>query len=109
MLALREARRIGATEVDLRLDSMLIVEQIRGRWRVKDEKLKGLYAEAMRHLGTFRRWSATHEPRARNRAADALANLALDDPDGAVRVEREIRRRSGVGEPPPPRGAETDA
>jgi len=94
VLALREAHRLGAQEIDLRLDSKLIVEQINGRWRVKDLKLKGLFAEAMQHLKAFRRWKATHEPRARNHAADAMANLALDDPDGAIRLERYVRERS---------------
>jgi len=94
VLALREAHRLGAKEIDLRLDSKLIVEQINGRWRVKDIKLQGLFAEAVRHLGAFRRWKATHEPRARNHAADALANLALDDPFGAERLERYVRERS---------------
>jgi ribonuclease HI len=102
VLALREARRLGAEEIDLRLDSKLIVEQISGRWRVKDAKLKGLFAEASRHLATFVRWSATHEPRERNRAADALANLALDDPDAAVMLVAEVARRNGREPTPPP-------
>jgi probable phosphoglycerate mutase len=97
VLALREARRLGATEVELLLDSKLIVEQLNGRWRVKDAKLKGLYAEAQRHLATFRRWSAGHEPRERNHAADALANLALDDPVAAASVVVEVARRHGRG------------
>jgi ribonuclease H / adenosylcobalamin/alpha-ribazole phosphatase len=88
VLALRRAHQMGAREVDLRLDSMLIVEQLNGRWRVKDVKLKGLYAEARELLGEFRAWRARHEPRARNRAADALANLALDDPAAAARLEQ---------------------
>ena len=94
VLALREAARLGAQEVELHLDSKLIVEQLNGRWRVKDAKLRGLYAEAKAHLGRLRQWSAVHEPRARNRAADALANLALDDPAGAARIEVEVRERS---------------
>ena len=36
LLALREAQRLGAEAIDLRLDSLLIVEQLYGRWRVKD-------------------------------------------------------------------------
>jgi probable phosphoglycerate mutase len=95
LLALREATRLGASEVELRLDSQLIVEQLHGRWRVKDPKLLGLFAEARELLGGFRRWGARHEPRARNRAADALANLALDDPGGAARLEQEYRDRLG--------------
>ena len=97
VLALREAALLGAREIDLRLDSKLIVEQLNGRWRVKDAKLQGLFAEAVRHLKGLRRWSAVHEPRARNKAADALANMALDDPFGAERVAAEIRRRADVG------------
>ncbi len=97
VLALREAVLLGAREIDLRLDSKLIVEQLNGRWRVKDAKLQGLFAEAIRHLKPLRRWSAVHEPRARNKAADALANMALDDPFGAARVTAEIRRRANEG------------
>ena len=92
--ALKLAQRLGAERVDLFLDSKLIVEQLNGRWRVKDAKLQGLFAEASRRLGALRRWSAVHEPRKNNRAADALANMALDDPFGAERVIAEVRRRA---------------
>jgi ribonuclease HI len=97
LLALRAAQRLGAVEVDLRLDSKLIVEQLNGRWRVKDAKLKGLHQEARQILDGFARWRASHEPRARNRAADALANLALDDPAAAARYTAEVAARSGLG------------
>jgi ribonuclease HI len=76
--ALGLARELGAREVRLLLDSMLIVEQLHGRWRVKDAKLKPLHAEASRILRTFDRWTAAHVPRAENHAADALCNAAID-------------------------------
>ena len=76
--ALALARELGASEVELLLDSLLIVEQLHGRWRVKDAKLIPLHAEARRLLVGFRRWGAAHVPRAENHAADALANEALD-------------------------------
>ena len=91
LLALKEAQRLGATEIDVRLDSKLIVEQLHGRWRVKDAKLKTLFAEAQELLAGFELWDAAHEPRATNRAADALANLALDDPAAAARLEAKYR------------------
>jgi ribonuclease HI len=87
LLALKEAERLGAETVDLRLDSMLIVEQLHGRWRVKDPRLRVLHGEARSILAGFGAWSAVHERRATNRAADALANLALDDPAEAARRE----------------------
>ena len=76
--ALELARDLGASEVHLLLDSKLIVEQLAGRWRVKDAKLIPLWAAARATLGGFRRWTATHVPRAQNGVADALANEAID-------------------------------
>ncbi len=76
--ALALARDLGAREVDLLLDSKLIVEQLHGRWRVKDPKLAPLWREARALLGGFGRWSAAHVPRAQNSAADALCNAAID-------------------------------
>ena len=72
------------------LDSKLIVEQLHGRWRVKDAKLQPLWAEAKATLAGFQRWSATHVPRAQNSTADRLANEALDRvaAGGPARVAR---------------------
>jgi ribonuclease HI len=89
VLALRRAHRLGAREVRLVLDSKLIVEQLSGRWRVRDAGLRGLFDEARQLLAGFSRWSIEHQPRAANRAADALANLALDDPAAAATLERD--------------------
>lgn len=91
LLALHEAHRLGAEEVELVLDSKLVVEQLSGRWKVRDPGLASLVAEILELLRGFRRWSARHEPRARNRAADALANLALDDPRAAAELERRYQ------------------
>ena len=76
--ALELARDLGAREVHLLLDSKLIVEQLAGRWRVKDSKLIPLWTAARRTLGGFARWSAAHVPRAQNSVADAFANQAID-------------------------------
>jgi ribonuclease HI len=76
--ALALARELGAREVAMLLDSKLIVEQLAGRWRVKDAKLIPLWEAARATLRTFDRWSAAHVPRAQNSAADALANEAID-------------------------------
>jgi ribonuclease HI len=76
--ALALAAELGAREVVLLLDSMLIVEQLMGRWRVKDAKLIPLWEAARRTLRGFERWSASHVPRAQNSLADALCNEAID-------------------------------
>ncbi len=91
--ALELARDLGASEVHLLLDSKLIVEQLAGRWRVKDAKLIPLWARARQTLGEFARWTAAHVPRAQNSVADALANEAIDraHAGGPASV---VRRRS---------------
>lgn len=108
--ALALAEELGAEELTLLLDSLLIVEQLRGRWRVKDAKLIPLHAEAMARLGRFRRWTARHVPRSENRAADALANEALDrvaagGPAVVIRRPGEgIRAEEPVALPDAPEG-----
>lgn len=95
--ALKLARRLGAERVDLLLDSKLIVEQLHGRWRVKDAKLQPLHAEAKAMLGGFTRWTANHVPRAQNSTADRLANEALDRvaAGGPARIARARRVTPG--------------
>jgi ribonuclease H / adenosylcobalamin/alpha-ribazole phosphatase len=72
------ATELGAAEVHLLLDSKLIVEQLAGRWRVKDAKLIPLHIQARRLLANLSGWTAAHVPRSQNAAADALANEAID-------------------------------
>lgn len=70
---------LGARRLELLLDSKLIVEQLAGRWRVKDAKLRLLWAEALRLLRQLPDgWTATHVPRAQNSLADAKCNEAID-------------------------------
>jgi ribonuclease H / adenosylcobalamin/alpha-ribazole phosphatase len=87
VLALEKALQLGAREVELVLDSQLVVEQLSGRWKVKHPGIKPLVARAHAMLAGLDRWSVRHERRASNFAADALANLALDDPDAARAAE----------------------
>jgi ribonuclease H / adenosylcobalamin/alpha-ribazole phosphatase len=73
------ALELGARRLELLLDSKLIVEQLAGRWRVKDAKLRPLWADALRGLRALPDgWAAAHVLRAENSAADALCNEAID-------------------------------
>jgi ribonuclease HI len=78
LLALEEARRRGATDVAIFSDSLLLVEQIRGRFRIKAENLKPLAREALDRARAFPKFSITHVRREKNRDADRLANLGAD-------------------------------
>jgi ribonuclease HI len=77
--AVELARDLGAEQVELLLDSNLIVEQLHGRWRVKDAKLRPLWSEILRVLRALPGgWQASHVRRAQNTIADGLANEAID-------------------------------
>ena len=75
---LRRARELGARRVRMRADSLLVVNQQKGLWKVKNAGLRPLWAEAARLARGFERVTWEHVPRERNRHADALANRAMD-------------------------------
>jgi ribonuclease HI len=79
-LALEEALRLGATHVDLRMDSELVARQISGIYRVKHPQLKPFHAAVMEMLRRFDGYTVGHVPRALNKDADRLSNVAIDGP-----------------------------
>ena len=78
LLALEEARRLGATQVDLRMDSQLVARQISGTYRVKHPDLKPIHAAVMDLLRTLDGYTVGHVPRELNKDADRLSNVAID-------------------------------
>ena len=80
---LEQALALGARRVRVRADSLLVVNQQKGQWKVKNAALQALWAETARLAGQFERVTWEHVPRQRNRRADALANQAMDA-QGAV-------------------------
>jgi ribonuclease H / adenosylcobalamin/alpha-ribazole phosphatase len=75
---LARAKELGARRVRVRADSLLVVNQQKGLWKVKHPALRALWAEAGRLARQFERVTWEHVPRGRNRRADALANQAMD-------------------------------
>lgn len=61
------------------LDSKLVVEQVNGRWRVKEARLQPLNARAKELVTGFAEVEIKHVERERNKGADALANMAIDE------------------------------
>jgi ribonuclease HI len=88
--ALLIAKQEGATEVDVVSDSLLLVNQINGQYRVKHPNLIPLFNKAMRLTREFRRFSIKHTLRAGNKDADRLANLAVDRADGRWVERRRV-------------------
>ena len=76
---LEEASRRGIDELDIRMDSKLVVEQMRGLWRIKHPNIRPLALRAGALLATFPKRSIRHVPRDQNGLADALSNRAIDE------------------------------
>jgi ribonuclease HI len=83
LLGLAGARELGASEVELIGDSELIVKQVRGEYKVRNETMRILHREAMAALKEFENFSIRAVPRAQNAHADALVNSALDRAAGS--------------------------
>ena len=94
---LTAAAELGADEVEARMDSKLVVEQMSGRWQIKHPGLRPLAAEAARLVSRFRSVTFTWIPRERNRRADALANAAMD---GKAAPEEPAPARAPQGRAP---------
>jgi ribonuclease HI len=69
---------MGVAEVEVRMDSELIVKQMKGIYRVKNEKLIPLFQEAVKLSRQFKRFNIEHVRREYNKEADRLANEAMD-------------------------------
>jgi len=75
---LEAALAAGVDELEVRLDSLLLVRQVSGEFRVKAPGLKPLHRRAVGLLARIGRARVVHVPREENTRADALANAALD-------------------------------
>jgi ribonuclease HI len=102
---LERAQDLGATDVLLRSDSRLLIEQLAGRWKVKNPTLQRLHHEARALVAGFRQVRFEHVRREHNVEADRLANRGVDEwlaGEGAswVRPPRSPRLWEGAEEEP---------
>ena len=76
-------------EIEVRMDSKLVVEQMSGRWKIKHPDMQPLAVEAnsLAPFGTTYTWV----PRLQNSHADRLANEALDGKRNGVTVVSDSR------------------
>ena len=79
LLGLDEALARGCQQLAISLDSELIVRQIQGKYKVKNETLLPLYAQVQQRLARLGNWSISHVLRAQNSRADQLANQGIDN------------------------------
>jgi ribonuclease HI len=78
LAALERVLALGLRELEVRSDSELLVKQMNGAYRVRAVHLQPLWRRARELAGRLDRCTIMHIPRARNAAADRLANAAID-------------------------------
>ncbi len=79
ILGLEHAVKQGATRVNLFADSELLVKQLNGDYKVKNEGLKPLHGKAKELIGKIGSVQVRYIRREMNKEADALANKAIDE------------------------------
>jgi len=116
--ALARARDLKASRVLIRSDSELLVKQMNGQYRVRNENLVPLHREAQQLARQFKLVGFSHVRREENRDADRLCNEALDGRGIGTQAPAAGHRQSGkpprmditaVGRNPPPDWPATQA
>ena len=68
----------GVTDLRIAVDSELVVHQVRGEWKIKNDRLRSLAVTARALMNRFESASIAHVPREQNAGADRLANQGMD-------------------------------
>ena len=101
---LEAAQEFGATEVEVFMDSKLVVEQMSGRWKIKHPDMADLARQARSLAAGFASVTYTWVPRAKNKKADELSNVAMDAAaagakPGIVGAKKEASAQHEVASP----------
>lgn len=75
---LQEALMERADEVELNLDSELVVQQLKGEYRVKNSNIRTVFEQALHLISGFKKVDIKHITRDKNKQADKLANKAIN-------------------------------
>lgn len=78
ILGIKLSMKYNAKKILFKSDSELMVKQIKGEYKVKNEQLKLLFAEAQSFLKKLSNWKIMHVPREENKEADLLANKGVE-------------------------------
>ena len=85
------AHETGVTDIEVFMDSKLVVFQVKGEWKIKNNSLRPLAVRARHLLDRFENWTLSHVGREENADADKLANQGMD----AAQLDAELDAESG--------------
>jgi ribonuclease HI len=83
----------GIMELEVFMDSELVISQVQGKWKIKNKGLQPLALKASSLLKQFESTTLTHVPRGENADADKLANQGRD----AAELDAELDAEGGQG------------
>jgi len=79
IMGLEKAKKLGGRELEIRMDSELIIKQLKGEYKVKNAEIAKRFLEVHNLFQHFNKISYRHIPREKNQEADALVNQVLDE------------------------------
>lgn len=82
ILILKRAIELDIQNVLVHMDSLLVVNQINGNWKINNKNLKNLHETVKELISKFEKFEIIHIPRSLNKHADLLANKAMDSFQG---------------------------
>jgi ribonuclease HI len=85
------AHENGVTDIEVYMDSKLVVFQVKGEWKIKNNSLRPLAVRARHLLDRFENWTLSHVGREENADADKLANQGMD----AAQLDAELDAEGG--------------
>jgi len=77
-IGLEEAEKLGFKKIDFKLDSMMVVNQMKGYYKIKNRELWPIHERILLIMTKFDRVTFTHVPRQFNQLADGMVNKTLD-------------------------------
>ncbi len=101
-LALKNAKELGGTILNIRADSQLLVKQFLGEYKIKNPQLQILMAEIKQMTIGFKKINIKHVPREQNKEADLVCNQTMDK-----MLKKKVFPPKPIQTPPPPTPAPT--
>jgi ribonuclease HI len=78
IMALKKAESLGAQDLEINMDSELVVKQMQGLYKIKEPSLQVLANQVLKHKNNFNSVVFRHVRREFNKPADKLVNEAID-------------------------------
>ena len=85
LIGLKQAKLNNIKSIRIEGDSNLVIQQVSGKWKVKEPALKLIFEDIIKLLIDFKVESIRHVYREYNKHADALTNECLESKSGFVR------------------------